>query len=176
MNHKKAIIFLAVVWIAIIGGFVAMKEYTIQTGEEVLLKTIPVDPRDLFRGDYVILSYEISRFESDILLDFEPGDKVYVKLDTSGYYAQIASIHSEPPEGLYIAGTLKHAFGDNAMGVEYGIESYFIPENKGYIIERAQRNSENDVAVTVAVGNSGKSVIKELLINGEEVSFDEPEK
>jgi uncharacterized membrane-anchored protein len=30
--------------------------------EEVLLQTRPVDPRDIFRGDYVTLSYDISDF------------------------------------------------------------------------------------------------------------------
>ena len=34
---------------------------TLTTGETILLRVVPVDPRDLFRGDYVILSYEISR-------------------------------------------------------------------------------------------------------------------
>ena len=30
-------------------------------GETIRLRTVPVDPRDLLRGDYVILGYEISR-------------------------------------------------------------------------------------------------------------------
>src|SRR4051812_47061229 len=30
-------------------------------GETILLKVEPLDPRDLFRGDFVILNYEINR-------------------------------------------------------------------------------------------------------------------
>ena len=37
-------------------GMVAIKQRTLITGTPVLLKTEPVDPRSLFRGDYVILS------------------------------------------------------------------------------------------------------------------------
>ena len=33
----------------------------LRTGTDVTLQTRPVDPRDLLRGDYVTLSYEISR-------------------------------------------------------------------------------------------------------------------
>ena len=31
------------------------------TGEPILLRVVPVDPRDMFRGDYVALSYDFSR-------------------------------------------------------------------------------------------------------------------
>ena len=34
-------------------------------GERILLKIQPVDPRDLFRGDFVILSYDISRIPEE---------------------------------------------------------------------------------------------------------------
>src|SRR5262245_14089672 len=34
---------------------------TLATGEAILLRAAPVDPRDIFRGDYVTLSYEISQ-------------------------------------------------------------------------------------------------------------------
>ena len=174
MNHKKAIIFLAIVWVAIIGGFVAMKEFTIQTGEEVLLKTVPVDPRDLFRGDYVILSYDISRFETDDTTGFDPGRTVYALLDTSEKYAQIISLHTQKPDGLFMKGRLESGFGDT-LRIAYGIESYFVPENKGYIIEKAQRKGDVDVSVKVAVDSSGNSVITSLLIDGEDVSFDDAE-
>ncbi|MFM8289610.1 MAG: GDYXXLXY domain-containing protein, partial [Planctomycetaceae bacterium] len=30
------------------------------TGETIRLRVIPVDPRDLFRGDYLILSYDFT--------------------------------------------------------------------------------------------------------------------
>ncbi|HEY8899147.1 MAG TPA: GDYXXLXY domain-containing protein, partial [Chthoniobacterales bacterium] len=42
-------------------GLVALYAWQSQTpGPRYLLQTRPVDPRDLLRGDYVILGYEIS--------------------------------------------------------------------------------------------------------------------
>jgi len=56
MNKKTIFILLAVFWLIIIGGFIGFKEYTLRTGQEVVLKTVPIDPRDLFRGDYINVS------------------------------------------------------------------------------------------------------------------------
>jgi len=86
-------------------GFVAIKEFTLQTGEEVLLKTTPVDPRDLFRGDYVILNYEISRLNLDSLetdtSELKGGDRVFVALDIAdGHGTAKGVFRQEPPEGL----------------------------------------------------------------------------
>jgi hypothetical protein len=46
--------------------------------------------------------------------------------------------------------------------VEYGIESYFVPEGSGHIIEEAR-----NVKVRVAIDSSGNAVIKGLLVDGE---------
>ncbi len=42
-------------------------------GKTVLLQVVPVDPRDLFRGDYVTLGYDISRVS---LANFHAGEPV----------------------------------------------------------------------------------------------------
>jgi len=59
---------------------------------------------------------------------------------------------------------------DNRVFVDWGIESYFVPEGKGRLIER-QRNVEN-VSVVVSVDSTCSSVLKELLINDEPVKFE----
>jgi uncharacterized membrane-anchored protein len=64
MEKKRIFIGIGIFWVLIIGGFIGFKEFTLRTGEEVLLKTLPVDPRDLFRGDYVILRYDVSRVDT----------------------------------------------------------------------------------------------------------------
>ena len=42
-------------------GTIAIQETRLRRAATVLLETAPVDPRDLVRGDYVILNYKISR-------------------------------------------------------------------------------------------------------------------
>ncbi len=172
MDKKKIFILLGIFWLVIIGGFIGYKEYTLRTGQEVLLKTTPVDPRDLFRGDYVVLRYDISNLNSESVAlernDFKSDDKVYVRLDTREKYAVATNVFAQPPsEGLFIKGTLKDV-GGNRFNVEYGIESYFVPEGKGKDIER---QLGRNVDVRVVIDKSGNAVIKSLLIDGQEVKF-----
>jgi len=173
MQKKKIFIFLAVFWLMIIGGFIAIKEYTLRTGEEVLLKTIPVDPRDLFRGDYVILRYDISTIDTGSIQsdkgEFKKGDRVYLSLGDDGKYAIAKALYVEAPkEGLYIKGTVRNVRGTR-LSIEYGIESYFVPEGEG---KRIERQIGRTVEVKASISKSGHAVIKALLIDGQEVKFD----
>ena len=51
---SKKILSIISLWFLITFCWVLKNEYTLNTGREVLLETVPVDPRDLFMGDYVI--------------------------------------------------------------------------------------------------------------------------
>ena len=69
--------------VLILCGMIAYREYWVKTGEKVFLRVSPVDPRDLFRGDYVSLHYEISNLDLDQLSvkeNFRPNEKVYILL------------------------------------------------------------------------------------------------
>lgn len=173
MDKKKIFIIIGIFWIVIIGGFIAFKEFTIQTGDEILLKTRPVDPRDLFRGDYVILRYDISTVNTDTLSykgsDFKEEDKVYVLLnvdnDKIGSLSDISK--NKPSEGIFIEGVVKSTFS-NRLNIEYGIESYFVPEGKGKEIER----SLGKIYTKVAVDNFGNAVIKSLVLDGKDIDLD----
>jgi uncharacterized membrane-anchored protein len=46
--------------------------------------------------------------------------------------------------------------------VEYGIESYFVPQGQGLVIQRAR-----DLKVKVAVSGLGEAVIKQLIMDGQ---------
>jgi uncharacterized membrane-anchored protein len=173
MNKKKIFIIIIVFWIVIIGGFIAYKEFTMRTGDEILLKTMPVDPRDLFRGDYVILGYEISTIYTNGLSyqssDFKEDDSIYVLLnvndDKIGMLADIDK--SKPIEGVFIKGIIK-SVDNNRLNVEYGIESYFVPEGEGKNIE----SSLGKIYTKVAVDKFGNAVIKSLVLNGKDIDLD----
>ena len=176
MDKKKLFIVIAIFWIVIIGGFIAFKEFTLKTGDEVLLKTEPVDPRDLFRGDYVILRYDITRIDTADLSvdisDFSEGDRVYVSLNVSsdkiGSVAKISL--NKPADGIFLKGTVLSIYSKN-LAVEYGIESYFVPENRGKEIER----NIGDIYVRVSIDDFGNAVIKSLVLDGEDIVLDQHE-
>ncbi len=196
MNPKKTLYIIFTLWLLIFAGLIASKEYTLRTGEEVILKTVPVDPRDMFRGDYVVLNYEINRLDLDEVpaeyIDFEYNDPVYLALELEDGYGVPKKIYRNPPEGeLYIKGTVKCITYDytptgeerlheetpvprkasvSEIRVEYGIESYFVPEGRGREIETQQWKGKG-VDVRVILDRWGNAIIKDLLIDGEKVAF-----
>ena len=172
MPSKKTFLLLGAFWLLIIGGFIASKEFTLRTGQDVLLKTVPVDPRDLFRGDYVVLRYELSALDLKTIPGgnqaFKPGNAAYVTLTIGEKYTTASSVSTvQPAGGLFLKGTVKD-LRDSRMTVEYGIESYFVPEGKGRVLERQLGRTMD---VKVAVDASGTAVIHSLLVDGKEVSF-----
>ncbi len=170
---KRAILAVGVLWLVIMGGMVGIKEYTLRTGHGILLKTVPVDPRDLFRGDYVILSYDMSSLDLDKLgaagATFSRGQTVYVLLGTDGGYSVATGVRSSRPshEELFLKGHVLDVSG-RTVRVEYGIESYFVPEGKGRALEHARGKN---LDVRAAVDKQGHAVIKTLLLDGKEVRF-----
>lgn len=191
MNQKKILYLTVVFWLLTFSGLIAYKEYTLRTGTEVMLKTLPVDPRDLFRGDYVTLNYEISTLDLEKLQaedsNFYNDEPVYLALELKNGYGVPKEIYTTPPkDGLYIKGKITNIIYDwktdesgimteeetiEELRVDYGIESYFVPEGRGMEIEEAQRTGKTEVAAKVIIDKYGNAVIKSLLIDGKEIEF-----
>ncbi len=60
-RERKILLATVVAQLAILLGMIALRAAPLVTGQTVLVRVAPVDPRDLFRGDYVILSYDFSQ-------------------------------------------------------------------------------------------------------------------
>lgn len=176
---KKAIIFIiAAGWLLLALAIIIPKERILSTGNMILLETEPVDPRDMLRGDYVILNYKISNIDlsrvTSELNSYFPGQHVNINLEPVGKLWQPKAIwtKSVPSGGVNIKGKIKSSQGPY-LRLEYGIESYFVPEGKGSRIEDyLRRNSKGKVTVEVAVDNSGRAMINRVLIDDVPVKFD----
>ncbi|OGW91473.1 MAG: hypothetical protein A3D28_00985 [Omnitrophica bacterium RIFCSPHIGHO2_02_FULL_63_14] len=170
---KRSLLAVGVLWIVILAGVVGMKEFTLRTGKEVLLQTVPVDPRDMFRGDYVILSYPISTVDVTPFglkgTEFSPGQEAYVLLGSEGPYSVVTGLQRRRPDPgiLCIKGTVRTA-SPTQLIMEYGIESYFVPEGKGHALEQARGKTMD---VKASIDKFGHAAIKTLLIGGQEVRF-----
>lgn len=57
-----------------LGWMIADRVRLLQSDRTVILQSEPVDPRSLLSGDYVILNYTISRFDSEELRDLYRGE------------------------------------------------------------------------------------------------------
>ena len=62
MRSTFGLLLAVVIQTGVLVAMVAMKQWTLTTGTPVVLETKPVDPRSLFRGDYVRLNYAISNY------------------------------------------------------------------------------------------------------------------
>ena len=101
---------LILLQILILAGMIGYRHYWVETGEKIMLRVSPVDPRDLFRGDYVSLAYEISSLDLDRLSVkelFRPKEKVYVILEpeTDGTWKAAGVAKSRPSGKKFIQGT-----------------------------------------------------------------------
>ena len=163
---------------ALLGWMVAGRAMLLANGEEVRLAVRPVDPRDLFRGDYVVLSYGISSLDRAKLAgdtDFVSGAPIYVTLERQGDVWVAKQINKAMPEATsepVIRGKVDGVSRPNACStpcevyrVDYGLEKFFVPEGQGLALERL-RNDEK-LTADVAIGTDGASIIKRLLVNGE---------
>jgi uncharacterized membrane-anchored protein len=177
----------ALIQMGLIAAMVYDRMRVLRHGTEVTLQTRPVDPRDFLRGDYVILSYDISSVPAGALADTPTlgrGTPVYVKLARrpDGTYGAV-SVHAERVpvgkdealiRGRAIGGThcgkAQRSFCDQLL-INYGIEKYFVPEGEGREIESAR--NQGKVSIVAAVTPSGRAAIKRLLLDGKPV-YDEP--
>ena len=131
------------------------------TGTTVYLETAPVDPRALFRGDYVILGYGIGRNAlpaGEAQQPRESGRPVYVTVTTERP-ARVVAVGSERPEpGPGQACLIGRSRGDGTVDFPQ-IAQYFVPEGEGSELEQAR--GENLLA-RVAVSDRCDAVLMGL--------------
>ena len=140
-------------------GFIAIKEIALSTGTEVVLQTVPVDPRSLLQGDYAILDYEIASLPP-FMRNERPGETVYVVLKEG---ADVWTAERYAGHYRFVAGeTFIKGKVDREGHADFGIGTYFVPEGTGRIIERAQ-----DVKVAVKLDADGNAIIKQMLVDGQ---------
>jgi uncharacterized membrane-anchored protein len=167
MKHSLRAALLVSLQLVILVVIAAIPLRTLAKGQVVSLMVEPIDPRDLFRGDYVNLRYSLL---SSIPLNrpsgkmFTPGDTIYVPLTLArgpGLPNPLAlpelptTIH---PGGLAIRGKVVRTQSDS-LHVEYGIESFFVPQGRGQEIERAK-----GITAEVAIDSRGRAVLRRLYL------------
>ena len=197
------ILVVAIVLSGTLGKMIYDRVIILREGEIIVLETEPVDPRSLFRGDYVVLDYDINRLDLTRLEgdnEFEIGEPAYVALTKQESFWQASSVHNEPPtvtgpDDVIIKGRVRRLVPmtrpcpsdepacetdaarrmSRMLHIDYGIGSYFVPEGEGRRIEDAIRDPTDGVPVEieVAVGDDGTAAIKALLLDGERL-YDEP--
>jgi uncharacterized membrane-anchored protein len=166
-GHEKGVLALGVVvQLAVLGSMVGTRLMIYATGEVYYVRVQPVDPRDLMRGDYVILGYEFSRIPHDGRADWvgNVGDArgfrdrdVFVTLIPEGdrKHSRADRFSLSPPDGAFLRGRI------NDWGqITYGIESFFVQEGKGRVYEEAVRSGR--LTAEISVKADGTAALRQL--------------
>ena len=171
-----------------VAAIIAKRVNLLANGREIVLDVIPVDPRSLFRGDYVQLNYAISRLPVSLLQQAQEGAgerRVFVTLDRQKAgedekWVAVAASTQRPalPDAedkvvlsASMIGTPPIQSWSQTFNVRYGIETYFVPEKKGEELEKQARTGA--IKTIVAVDRNGNAAIKGLIVGGT-VRYDEP--
>ena len=177
---------IAVAQIAFLGWVIVGRASILQNGTEILLKTQPVDPRDLFRGDYVRLGYSISVVPTNEITDINGADAtvdgpIYalISKQPDGYWTLVSASFSKPdqpvsPDQAVIQGHVDEGWSlnaDSSLTVLYGIERFYVPEGDGLEIESDMR--ERTFGVLAAVDDDGVAQVKALM-DGTTKLYEEP--
>ena len=171
-RRRRAVLVAAVgLQILVLAGMITSRAEPLVSGETVLLRVVPVDPRDLFRGDYVILGYDFSQIppgEIDGLEQYRTrhldnhwkGRTVYVSLvrepDGVHWRADKVSVH-RPTSGKFLRGRIARW-----NRLEFGIESYYVQEGMGLEYEEAILDKK--LSAEIAITADGEAAIRRLRI------------
>lgn len=178
---------VALVHIGVLFSMIAGRAAILRDGREVVLAVRPVDPRDLLRGDYVILTYNISLIPTQLFAERPASNEqtnqelVFVRLKEGeeGIWEPVAARFGKPPEPaasdgeIDLRGSASTAWFDQAgvLQVAYGIERFYVPEGEGRPIEEDLR--ERPFRMKIAVSASGEAQIKSFH-DGERMLYAEP--
>ena len=187
-NIWGAVALVAALQLAVLTYMVWKRVSLLKHGREITVDVVPVDPRDIFRGDYVILGYPFSSTSGNGSAD--------VPLPEGAHMNSAAYVTLAPGEGgtwtsarieLAHPGTLDPANvvlkgrvdtvwpgtdGKINGRIRYGIESYFVPEGTGVELEKLVRDKK--IRAVLAIASDGTAAIKALEVDGKRIHEQAP--
>lgn len=157
------------------GRMVFHNERVLATGRPFKFRTEPVDPYDLFRGNYVHLDFMQDEVHVDHNYEaLENKEHVYGLLSTDKEgYAVITKLLPEAPAGnidylkLKISYIAEVNFKSIAY-IEYPFERFYMNEYKAPGAEAAYRQVVSDtsqVAYAIVYIKDGEAVLKDVMLN-----------
>ena len=134
---------------AVLAGMIWQQQQRLAHGREVILRVQPFDPRDLLRGHYAMLQFDISRIPLAAFAGAGAqeaaslrGREIYAVLrkEPGTPFWTLARALGKRPDALAagevaLKGRVRRVVGD-AVWVEYGVERYYAPKERAQALER----------------------------------------
>lgn len=145
-------------------------------GVEITVVTLPVDPVDFFRGQYVQLNYEFSRLqdslktERNVEIAQRHGKPVYAVLKkepSTGFWRLDEQTFQFPGRNAPDASRVVIRGICRLGRVKYGIEQFFMQEGIAKLVEDAAQATGPDkdrVAVTLRITPYGRATVKSVTV------------
>jgi uncharacterized membrane-anchored protein len=195
LSQALRAVLAGAVCLSILCGVLMVHAWPLWTGQSILLPVTPIDPRDLFRGEFVRLNTPATRlfvrpdgqelpgalFVAPVgswwsEVPSNPSDRyvslagrvVYVQLEPRGEAGewQPVSISIEPvADRANLRGRITRYDQGDVLTVQYGLDSYFMQEGTAKPVEDALRMGRR-VQMEVAITPSGHARIRRLLVDG----------
>ena len=179
-----AAMVLAQWWVPV--GMISGSNKILDEGTPMKFRCAPVDPNDPFRGKYIVLEFDIARYEMDTSHGFESGQQVYISFikDSLGFDV-IKDVSADPLElkGSYLTTTIDYinrsntfevidqidsadVSGGNLNKVEMDAISFDLPFRRFYLEESKAPEAE-DLYRTGISDTTGNTYGLVYLLNGE---------
>lgn len=167
MSRKNKLLFLvATIQTLFFVGWYCLEYSKLHNpkSQTILVRTVPVDPRDYLSGNYLTLRYEFSdlwRFKGKKQnIEESSGKEIYAVLKKDGAWHTPDYLSLEKPLVRGDQVVIKGKYTGNFGNIEYGVEKYFINENT------KEPNREDKVEVMLVIGDDLTARIKALVVNG----------
>lgn len=135
-------------------AWAALEESHFSSGRSILVKTVPVDPRDLLRGQYLYLEYAFSTnpvkketygVGGPVWVVLKPKEKFFVP----AHFMESPPVNL-PPDQVFIQ-------GQGEYGLRFGVEKYFVPEG-------TETPDPKDITVRLRINDRGRARIEEVYV------------
>jgi uncharacterized membrane-anchored protein len=139
-------VWIIVLWLSIIVLFFSFQAWQDSSSRDIWVKPVPVDPHDLFRGEYISLQYDFSIYNSNKL---KPGEKeprqanylyAVLKEEQNLWILDYFSFDKPSSNRIFLKGKFRGGFNEENVFDEafivYNLESWFVPEGQGPILEQ----------------------------------------
>jgi uncharacterized membrane-anchored protein len=154
--------------LAVPASMILRHERTLGSERVYLFRCAPVNPVDAFRGRYVALSFEQSRFEGRVAEALVPGSTAYATLDADdeGFASIVAVDETAPQDTDYLEVRIRRR-SEREAWLELPFDRYYMDESLAPEAERAyrDRSGSREAWVTVHV-RDGHAALEELYLDG----------
>ena len=169
--HRRLAIFAVLVALQVVAvvAFIAREEVFLRTGDEILVESRPVDPRDPLRGDFIILRYDFERLDPTV--SGSPfccleGANAYIWLRPDGDYWTPFRVTRDRPsrdergdEVVVLEGRVERRDSEQLVIAYTNINQIFVSQGDG--------NPPEPPDVRLVVSGDGSARVAGLLIDGE---------